>query len=373
MINKDLGQITLLDLENLISSGIIESNTIEYKEELTVAKDSHKKEFLKDISAFANSHGGDLIYGIKAIKGIPTEVVGITDDNIDGKKLLCENLIRDGISPRINVAIQHIKHAEEGKYILLFRVKPNFSAPHCVIFQGDTRFYTRNSSGTHIMNLEELREKFLLTATLIDKVRSFRQHRISSIQQGYFPNPFENLKSPKLTLHVIPWESFSSNSQIDIKKIDALGNRFLFGTKGIQSPFPMPARRINFEGLLYYDDESFLQVNRNGIVEWTFPFEITEEDHLTRSYEDFLLPGLQEILIWIEKIFSLSTPIIIFLTLTGVNGYKLQITLGHNSKYVFDRDILSLPESISDSFEQDIHSILTPLFEMILNAVGEKN
>ncbi|MCK5240903.1 ATP-binding protein [bacterium] len=48
----------------MISNQIQESRTIEYKESLPGNSDQDKREFLADISSFANAAGGDLLYGI---------------------------------------------------------------------------------------------------------------------------------------------------------------------------------------------------------------------------------------------------------------------------------------------------------------------
>jgi len=64
MIPTDIDQITEEDLQALIDNSVIEGKTIEYKQSLPSNSDSDKKEFLADVSSFANASGGDLIYGI---------------------------------------------------------------------------------------------------------------------------------------------------------------------------------------------------------------------------------------------------------------------------------------------------------------------
>ncbi|MCD6594362.1 ATP-binding protein, partial [bacterium] len=64
MIAKNIDQISEEDLQALIDNSVLEGKTIEYKQSLPGNSDSDKKEFLADISSFANASGGDLIYGI---------------------------------------------------------------------------------------------------------------------------------------------------------------------------------------------------------------------------------------------------------------------------------------------------------------------
>ena len=60
MITKDLEQITEETLTELRDNKVLESKTIDYKQELPSNLDSDKKEFLADITSFANAFG-DLV------------------------------------------------------------------------------------------------------------------------------------------------------------------------------------------------------------------------------------------------------------------------------------------------------------------------
>ena len=67
-----LENITLADIENLVRDGIREDKAIEYKRAIP----QDRAELLKDVSAFANMSGGDLIFGIEEEKGVPLELRG---------------------------------------------------------------------------------------------------------------------------------------------------------------------------------------------------------------------------------------------------------------------------------------------------------
>lgn len=71
MIEKNIDRITEEDLQALIDNAVSERKTIEYKRSLSINRDSERKEFLADVSSFANASGGDLIYGITEAGGIP--------------------------------------------------------------------------------------------------------------------------------------------------------------------------------------------------------------------------------------------------------------------------------------------------------------
>lgn len=92
---------TLTDVERLITDKKAEDSHIEYKLESKVSNTKEKKEFLYDVSSFANKNGGIILYGIKAGKGIPVSIEGISLSSADDLILQLESMIRTGITPRI--------------------------------------------------------------------------------------------------------------------------------------------------------------------------------------------------------------------------------------------------------------------------------
>src|SRR2546421_204639 len=89
------------DILDLIKNQVQESLTLEYKECGALEKTDRKKnDISKDVSAFANSAGGVLIYGVKDNKHVPT---GIDDgvDPIDISKDWLEQVINSRIQRRI--------------------------------------------------------------------------------------------------------------------------------------------------------------------------------------------------------------------------------------------------------------------------------
>ena len=64
MLEKRLSDLGIEDLERLIRDGVPEGKALEYKQALPTDTDGDKKEFLADVSSFANTAGGFLIYGM---------------------------------------------------------------------------------------------------------------------------------------------------------------------------------------------------------------------------------------------------------------------------------------------------------------------
>src|SRR3989338_11694537 len=99
MINKHLDKIDLNDLEQLRNNAVLEGKTIEYKKLLPTNSDADRKEFLADISSFANASGGDLIFGIPEKNGSPKSIDGVEIESVDGEGRKNKNIIPDGIEP----------------------------------------------------------------------------------------------------------------------------------------------------------------------------------------------------------------------------------------------------------------------------------
>ena len=99
--DKALDSIEQSDLQELIDNGMLEGKFLEYKEKLPGETDSDKKEFLADVSSFANTAGGHLIFGVREVDNVPNELCGVEVDNPDKEIQRLENMIRDGIDPRI--------------------------------------------------------------------------------------------------------------------------------------------------------------------------------------------------------------------------------------------------------------------------------
>lgn len=137
----------------LISEARSEDRTIEYKLTLPSSAESERvSRLLKPVCSFANTDGGDLVFGLRANQGVPTTLEGIDIDNIDQTKLSFEHIIQSGIEPQIRgVQIRDIK-LDNGKFVVVVRVPKSWIVPHRVKGkpQGQTTiiFSVQNVSAT---------------------------------------------------------------------------------------------------------------------------------------------------------------------------------------------------------------------------------
>ncbi len=375
MINKPLDKIIQDDLEDLIKNSVSEGKQIEYKAGLPGGSPSEKKEFLADVSSFANTIGGDLIFGIEEKGGAPVKVTGVEIENVDQQKLQLENIIRDGIEPRIVYSIQPILLASK-KYVLIIRINQSWIGPHRVIFQGNDKFNARNSSGKYQLDTIELRTAFNLSETLIDKIKNFHTQRIIDISSGKTPVPL--YEGGKIVLHIIPMSSFNP------------GIKYSFESYKANPAKLEPMRsgggwntRYNLDGFLSYsgsqDDKSYTytQLFRNGAIEAVEGMALMKDKgtaYIPAAYEPMILHYIPKLFAIMNEL-EVATPVYVFVTLIGVKGFKI-VPTGSNfffdeaDYYPIDKDTIFLPEILINDWQVDLEKTLKPAFDLVWNACG---
>ncbi|BAZ24399.1 putative transcriptional regulator [Kalymmatonema gypsitolerans NIES-4073] len=380
MINKQFDLIKTSDIDLLIYDGAAETRTLEYKEKLPGNSDDDKKEFLADISSFANASGGDIIYGIEEQRdsngkttGIPEAGKGLSSINSDTEIRRLENIIRDGIAPRIiSLQTKAIDGFPNGPAIII-RVPKSWNSPHMVTFKNQSRFYSRNSAGKYPLDVTEIRSAFIASESLAERIRQFRTERIAKIIADETPVPLE--PNPKIVLHILPIASFTSGENIDL---NAIKNNQLrlepINSQGWRT-------RYNFDGIVTYCSieplsYSYTQAFRNGAIEAVDASILQTYQGLkaipTVYYEEELIKSLQQYL-QLQQQLELNPPVLIMLSLLGVRDYIMSIGDGWDHTrhtYPIDRDILIIPEMVVEDYAIKASDILRPAFDVIWQACG---
>lgn len=366
--NKVLDLITEADLQSLIENRVREAKVLDYKRALPDKSERQKREFLYDVSSFANASGGDLIFGVTEIDGVASEISGLESGNVDEDILRLESIIRDGIEPRISGLVIRAVSLQTTKVVLIVRIPKSFASPHVVKYDGTFKFYSRTSAGKYQIDVAELRTLFALSETAVDRVKRFRMERLSKIFAS--ETPVQMIKNPKLVLHIIPVGAFESGVRFDLSAIadDVSGTR------------PMGCgswnNRYNFDGLLNYgrgqtDAYSYLQLFYHGAVEalQASYLEPRGESRVFRStaIEDALAKDLSRYM-RVQKKLGVEPPLFVMLTLLGVAGYRLDRS--DFDDHTIDRNDLIIPEVRVDEFNANAHEVMRPIFDSIWNAAG---
>lgn len=92
-----LDDLAEVHLQGLVDNRVPETRDLEFKRDAIGRDDAAKREFLKDVSALANTSGGDLIIGVGEDDGIATALHGITVAPADEEVRRLESILQDGL------------------------------------------------------------------------------------------------------------------------------------------------------------------------------------------------------------------------------------------------------------------------------------
>ena len=287
-----------------------------------------------------------------------------------------ESIIRSGISPRLpSLPLKNIHWVPlcNNHKALVIRICKSWIGPHRVVFSSHDKFYTRNSSGKHSMDVSELRIAFTLSDTIIEKVRKFKENRILNIIADETPFPF--YENPKIVLHLIPLISFNPGQRYDI--VSLRNKKECLPKIGGDSH----SGRYNLDGYLSFEGSSnspspysYTQFFKNGIIEGVDTLVFIEEKSLIgKGFEGAIIKFLNDCLIILNEL-TVEPPFVVFLTLVGVKGYEIDFNPLHRrinrEAFKIDRDVLIIPEVLLEGFDDSPPKVLKPIFDSVWNACG---
>jgi hypothetical protein len=190
MLEKHPDTFTDSELYQKINSWVLtripESIFLDYKRELNFSRKKEKIELAKDISSFANSQGGCLIYGIdeereddKSIP-IPKKEYGILP--IEANVIDIENILTSIISPPLpdlRIRTIMLEHEPSRVVYLLWHSKSWF-APHMVSGFKNTRYFKRGNFKAEPMQEHEIEAKYRERLATYE----YTEHYIKNIDYG---------------------------------------------------------------------------------------------------------------------------------------------------------------------------------------------
>jgi hypothetical protein len=244
-----------------------ESHTLDFKRALPGTDDKSRHEFLKDVYAFANASGGDLVYGIQEQAGHADQIVPIstTSDPVDATRRRLGQVLEAGLEPRLEGLVMHTVTLAGGGYALVVRVPASFQRPHRYRMGAITRWVVRTD--THIVDLtyDQIREAFERTSTLADRARQFRERRVGDLLSG--SNGWPLRAGPRCVVHLIPLAAMAGKATIDVRTLyTGPYQQFMFRDWNTGA-----GRSLNLDGLVVYpgqvNDIAYSLIFRAGMFE----------------------------------------------------------------------------------------------------------
>lgn len=373
-----LGQITESDLQALLSNGASETISLEFKETTYGNADDDKREFLKDVTALANTSGGHVIIGMAAVNGAAAGVKPITTSSADQEKQRLENILLAAVEPRL-IGLQMREVPVAGGYVLVLRVPRSWNPPHRVTFKGLNRYFFRHSSGVYEPSVDQLRAVFLGGAERERQLLEFRLDRLSRLRTGERGPRVRG--AGKLVVQVAPFverqESFA------LPSIDDAWRLFQPLTAGGSLDW-----FHNFEGMVLYSvsgeqadgTTTYTQIFHTGAVEFVRGGYVTDRDFQGSTLRLINTTALVRDLFGATKrglvgltACSAETPFVVMVSLLDAAGARLTMT-GYDldGARPLDRaDLLFAPVVITaEDLQGDSSARLAPIADALWNAFG---
>jgi Putative DNA-binding domain len=207
MIVKPVSKLEISDIRALIGT-VAESRYIDFKQSVIGRADADRKEFVADVTAFANASGGHIVFGVaEGPDAVAANIAGLAVADRDEEERRLSDMIRNGTEPRLSDFEFKWIDDQKKSSVLVLHVPRSWRSPHRVTLAGHSQFYIRNSRGKHPMNTDELRTAFTYGRALEENIARFREARINAIRKQEAPIVPD--AGPLMIVHGMPMVSFA--------------------------------------------------------------------------------------------------------------------------------------------------------------------
>ncbi len=367
----NLTQTTVADLEALIAGQIAEDAHLEFKRELPVLAGNGRNEFLADLSAFANSGGGDVIFGMdEDAEGRASQLVaqpGVADEQM--RRFL--DVLMNGIDPRVPGVEAHTV-AVPGGFVLLFRIRQSWIGPHRL--STNQHFFIREGGRKRQLNMPEIKGLFLRSDSQAQRVRNFRTERIGKLVSG--EAPLQLAAGSIFVVHLVPIQAVMGQVQIDpvpythARALPALGMSAGGARLNVDGAlgFRTLGQRDAYAYSLFFRDGYFETVkvltSGNGRDGRTLLPSVRYEDEFIRFYTSYLAELAH---------YGIAPETLCMVSIVGAKVVELGIDRFRfnfdDTQGRFDRDILVLPDVLLEPGNTPAKT-LRPVFDLIWQSAG---
>lgn len=374
---NDLSSITQAHIEQLVADQTREGPHLDFKRDLPAAwNDAAKHEFLADTTAFANSGGGDLIFGIdedgqaQASRVMP-QIIPNVDQEIRRLQDFLLNLAEPRL-PGVKVQAVQVSIAGTDGHVIVVRVPQSWAGPHRV--KTNQHFFIRDGLRKRQLDVPEIRSLFLRTENQTQKLNDFRTERLGKILSGNAPQQL--LDGPVLVAHLVPTQAALGLVQIDPVPYTNHRRLPVIGTSD-------GLARLNLDGALVVRNETaqgethgYSQFFRNGFFESTLVLTRRMEDGrvllASRSYEEYLIALLENFRGELDRL-GINYECAVMLSLLRADEVRLgvQSDWGFDEPHqtLFDRKTLVLPDIVAPPDAQ-AEKAMKPAFDLMWQAAG---
>ena len=372
--NKPFDEIDYDDIVKLVEQRIPESLILDYKGDiLQTGKLLKASEFGKDVSAFANTFGGWIIYGIATdekdeIKPLEKDaIVGIEDK--PALKESIENKILSSTVPKPLYRIKKIAIPDTDRCVILVYIPQSYNYVHMVSSKGEYRFYKRYEYSSIPMDYYEIKNRF----EAIGQTEEVRRTYVAELIEGVSRHVQNVSKDNLFCIASIPKfliPDHFNDKQLIQKVVDK--NR----ENSIIREGRMPQRRSNrfYTELVFNGTDRVATLNYfyNGIVIQVMPIDLYKNDRVNASALYYDIYYFINLLISYYATFDFQGMIDLRFDLKGITGKELGFISKRDRyfprcNFIFDEEIDTqvLTSDIADLETQKVElskSLVQPLF-----------
>lgn len=363
------------DLRRLIEDQVGEDVEIDYK----VALETSCQEFARDVSAFANTKGGYLVYGVAEEDEIPTNLVAIP--GFDSGQVIGQMIswAQEHIRPRPTLRFKPVSLGGGGE-VLVVEVPRSWNGPHEV--RQEHRFYHRTQHGKAPMDVDQLRMAFNQERDFLQAADEFHARRLD-----YWQGRTRGLGGACVlfVLHLLPADGLLGRRRVDISGTSYEG----------YYPVPHPAGRdigemrvwgggtthtFNLEGYAFQETSGVegefcsCQVFRNGGVEHKLALRQFGSDKVILAYMvDQWLDRASKHAVSVMKALEAQGPVAVVGSFMGTKGWSWTLpTEFWEPPHSIHEPLLRLPAGVLDSPEALPGPAVEQLSRCLWNAMGRE-
>lgn len=373
--SKPLADLTEADLLRLVEDEVREDVEIDYK----VRLETDCQEFARDISAFANSKGGYLVYGMSEVDELPNALVPLEGFDPGTAIGRMTSWAQEHVRPRPTLQFKPVQ-LEAGGAVMVVEVPRSWVGPHEV--RQEHRFYHRTQHGKAPMDVDQLRLAFSQDRDFLHAVETFHARRID---HWLSRTPGLGVECAIFVLHLLPAEGLLGRRRVTIAgtaferyypvphpSTNQIGPKRVWGGGTTHS--------YNLDGFEFREvsgvpgERCSCQVFRNGGV---------EHKHAVRVDSDGLRV-IRPIMLeqWIDRALdhaatvmgSLGSqgPVAVAGSFLGTTGWAWPRGEGFTDQVVIHDPELRLPEVLLDSVDAPTGPAAEQLANYLWNVVGEE-
>ncbi len=366
---RDLSTTIEDDIRALVAARTAEGTYLEFKRDLPRPDASGRHEFLADVSAFANSGGGDLVYGIDEDgEGRATVIVAQTG-NSDEEVRRLQDVLLNGIEPRVpGLQVQAV--VVVGGFAVIVRAPQSWAGPHRV--KSNQHFFIRENGRKRQLDVPEVRGLFLRSENQAQRVRDFRAERLGKLISG--EGPHRLIPGALLIGHFVPTQAALGTVQVD--PIPYMQQRAL----PVLST-TVPFSRVNADGALAVRNpipegtHGYSLLFRNGYFETVKVYPYGDAARVSLgclAYEEQFIALLR--LLRAEYVhLGIGTEMTCMVSLVDADhvelGFERHCYMLDDHQGFFDRKTLVLPDVLLPA-DLSPEQALKPVFDLVWQSAG---